>query len=151
MDSINADQKRCIYCGRYFRPDRRVGKRQKVCKDRGCQAKRKKHSQRRWLDANPEYFAGRYEDYVKQWRRENPDYQRRWRAKRREIQDEIPPSKPIRTLRLVIPAEWFKGEIQDEIRLQRQCGCRFFVTGKGMRDTNPDCGHAQLRNTIGSP
>ena len=138
MEEPNGQQKRCVYCGRYFRPDKRIGDRQKVCKDRGCRARRKKDSQRRWLESNPRYFTGRY-DFVKQWRKEHPDYQRRWRAKRREIQDEIPPAKPIRTIRLVIPAEWFKGEIQDEIRLKRQCGCGFFVAGGGMRDTRSDC------------
>jgi hypothetical protein len=137
-DKTKEQQKRCVYCGRYFRPDKRIGDRQKVCKDKACQARRKKDSQRRWLESNPGYFKGRY-DFVKQWRKEHPDYQRRWRAKRREIQDEIPPVKPIRTIRLVIPAEWFKGEIQDEIRLKRQCGCGFFVAGVGMQDTRSDC------------
>ena len=138
MEKTKGQQKRCVYCGRYFKPDKRVGERQKACKDRECRARRKKDSQRRWLESNPGYFRGRY-DFVKQWRKEHPDYQRRWRAKRREIQDEIPPAKPIRTIRLVIPAEWFKGEIQDEIRLKRQCGCGFFVTGGGMLDTRSDC------------
>lgn len=138
MGKTTEERKRCIYCGRYFKPDHRVGDRQKACKAKACQAKRKKGSQQQWLESNQGYFQGRY-DYVKQWRKENPDYQRRWRAKRREIQDEIPPSKPIRTIRLVIPAEWFKGEIQDEIRLKKQCGCGFFVAGGGMQDTRSDC------------
>ena len=137
MEPIHGKRKKCIYCGRYFKPDKRAGARQKTCKDKTCRARRKKDSQQRWLQSNPGYFAGRY-DTVKQWRKEHPDYQRRWRAKRREIQDEIPPSKPIRTIRLVIPAAWFKGEIQDEIRLERQCGCGFFVAGGGMRDTRLD-------------
>lgn len=130
-------QRRCLYCGRYFKPDSRVGERQKCCKDKVCQARRKKESQRRWLEANHGYFKGRYE-YVKQWRKEHPDYQRRWRAKRREIQDEISPSKPILIIRLAIPAKLLKGEIQDEIRLVRQCGCGFFVAGQGMQDTRLD-------------
>jgi len=142
MESTNEKQKRCIYCGRYFRADKRVGARQKACKDPDCQARRKKDAQQRWLQSNPGYFRGRY-DTVKQWRKEHPDYQRRWRAKRREIKDEIPPSKPIRTIRLVIPAVWFKGEIQDEIRLKRQCGCGFFVAGGEMQDTRSDCGISQ--------
>jgi hypothetical protein len=138
MNKTKAQKKRCMYCGRYFIPDIRVGAKQKACKDKACQAKRKKASQGRWLESNSGYLAGRY-DFVKQWRKEHPDYQRQWRAKRREIQDEIHPTKPIRTIRLVIPAEWFKGEIQDEIRLKRQCGCGFFVAGGGMRDTRSDC------------
>src|SRR4030043_2141939 len=138
MEKTKGQQKRCVYCGRYFRPDKRIGDRQKVCKDKACQARRKKDSQRRWLESNPGYFKGRY-DFVKQWRVEHPDYQRRWRAKRREIQDEIRPAKPIRTIRLVIPAEWFKGEIQDEIRLKRQGGGGFFFTGGGGRVTRTVC------------
>ncbi len=142
MEEGDTKQKRCLYCGRYFKPDYRVRDRQKACNDKGCQGKRKKESQKKWLEANPGYFEGRYE-YVKQWRRKYPDYQRRWRAerkaKRREIQDEIPPSKPVITIRLVIPAKLLKGEIQDEIRLVRQCGCGFFVAGWGMQDTRRDC------------
>jgi hypothetical protein len=131
-------QKRCVYCGRYFVPDRRVAERQKSCKKPECRRKRKKESQRRWVEANPGYFEGRYE-YVKQWRQKNPDYQKRWRSGRRhEIQDKIPPSKPLVTLRFVVPVKWFKGEIKDEIRFVRQCGCGFFVSGDRMRDTKPD-------------
>ena len=131
-------QKRCVYCGRYFVPDRRVAERQKSCKKPECRRKRKKESQRRWVEANPGYFEGRYE-YVKQWRQKNPDYQKRWRSGRRhEIQDKIPPSKPLVTLRFVVPVKWLKGEIEDEIRFVRQCGCGFFVSGDRMRDTKPD-------------
>lgn len=121
-------QKRCAYCGRYFKPDPRVGDRQKSCKDNKCQAKRKKEGQKKWLEDNPGYFKGRYAN-TKEWRRNNLDYQRKWRAKRREIQDEIPQGKPIKTLRIVVPEKWLKGGIQDEIRLVRQCGCGFFVAG----------------------
>ncbi len=128
----------CAYCGRFFKPDKRVGARQNSCQDKKCQKKRKKDSQKKWVEANPGYFRGRYSN-TKEWRKRNPDYQRQWRAKRREIQDEIPSKKPIKTLRLVVPDKWLKGEIQDEIRLVRQCGCGFFVAGKGMRDTRRDC------------
>jgi len=138
MNDTKQQRKRCVYCGRYFKPDRRAWARQKACKASVCKARRKRESQRRWIDSNPDCFTGRYA-CVKQWRKENPNYQRLWRAKRREIQDEIAPSKPIRTIRLVIPAEWFKGEIQDEIRLKRQFGCGFFVAGGWMRDTRLDC------------
>ncbi len=92
----------------------------------------------RWVEANPGYFKGRYE-YVKEWREKNPDYQRRWRARKRgEIQDEITSRKPVVTLRLVVPDRWFKGEIQDEIRFVRQCGCGFFVSGDRVQDTRRD-------------
>jgi len=61
MEEKGSGQKRCFYCGRYFRPDNRVGERQKCCKDKACQAKRKKDAQKRWLEANPGYFKGWYE------------------------------------------------------------------------------------------
>lgn len=137
MEKEKVQQKRCAYCGCFFRPDYRVGDRQKSCKAKQCQAKRKRESQRRWIEKNPGYFRDRYPN-TKEWREKNPGYQRRWRAKRREIQDEIPSKTPIKTIRLVVPVKWLQGEIQDEIRLVRQCGCGFFVTGREMQDTRRD-------------
>lgn len=135
-------QKRCTYCGCFFIPDPRVSDRQKSCKSKKCQSKRKRLAQKKWVKKNPDYFKGRYEN-TKQWRKNNPDYQRQWRAKNRkkrnEIQDEIPSKSSLKTISLVVPDSFFKGEIQDEIRLVRQCGCRFFVYGKGMQDTSSDC------------
>jgi len=41
---------------------------------------------------------------------------------------------------LMIPERMLKNEIQDEIRLVRQCGCGFYVAGgeNGVRDTRFD-------------
>jgi hypothetical protein len=91
------------------------------------------------VEANPGYFKGRYVN-IKEWRKRHPDYQRLWRKKRREIQDEIPHSEPTRTILLVIPEKILKNEIQDEIRLVRQCGCGFYVAGgkKALQDTRFD-------------
>ena len=91
------------------------------------------------MEANPDYFKGRYVN-VKEWRKKHPDYQRLWRKKVREIQDEIPPSEPVKTMVLVIPEKMLKNEIQDEIRLVRQCGCGFYVAGgkEALRDTRFD-------------
>lgn len=125
-NKTNVQSKRCIYCGRFFKPDYRVKVKQKSCKSPQCKARRKKESQRRWVKANPEYFKGRYEN-TRAWRSLHPDYQRQWRAKRHKIQDEIPSKTPLKTIRLVIPVKWLKGEIQDEILLVRQCGCGYFV------------------------
>jgi len=139
MEATESGQKRCVYCGRYYKPDPRARKIQKSCHDSECRAKRERESQRKWVEANPGYFRGRYVK-VKEWRKRHPDYQRLWRKKVREIQDEIPPSEPVRTMVLVIPEKMLKNEIQDEIRLMRQCGCGFYVAGgkKAVRDTRFD-------------
>ena len=50
--SVNIKQKRCVYCRRFFRPDRRVGARQKSCKEKECQKRRKAESQKRWVESN---------------------------------------------------------------------------------------------------
>jgi hypothetical protein len=115
---------------------------QKSCNDPECRAKRKRESHKKWLEANPDYFKGRYSE-VKEWRAKHPDYQRLWRKKRREIQDEISPPEPVKTMVLVIPEKMLKSEIQDEIRLVRQCGCGVYVAGgkKGPRDTRLNCTH----------
>jgi len=129
MEATTRGQKRCVYCGRYYKPDPRVRKVQKSCSDAKCRTKRKRESQQKWVAANPDCFKGRYEEEVKEWRRKHPYYQRRWRKKAREIQDEIPPAEPVKTMVLVIPEKMLKNEIQDEIRLVRQCGCGFYVAG----------------------
>jgi hypothetical protein len=129
MEATERGQKRCAYCGRYYRPDPRARKVQKSCLDAKCRAKRKRESHRRWREANPDYFKGRYSE-IKAWRKKHPDYQRLWRKKVREIQDEIPPSEPVKTMVLVIPERMLKNEIQDEIRLVRQCGCGSYVAGE---------------------
>jgi hypothetical protein len=89
-------KKRCHYCGKLFITDPRVGNRQKACSV-ACQKLRKKENNRTFSKNNPGYWYGRYE-YVKGWRKDNPDYQRQWRQKKKaegvllssgEIQAEI--------------------------------------------------------------
>lgn len=89
-------KKRCHYCGKLFIPDPRVGNRQRACSIQ-CQRLRKKENNRLFSRNNPGYWRGRYE-YVKEWRLRNPDYQKRWRHKKKvqkkhdgigEIQAEI--------------------------------------------------------------
>ncbi len=91
-----------------------MGDRQKSCSQKGCKQRRKRASQKNWVKANPEYFHGRYEE-TRRWRVKNPGYQKAWRAKRREIQDEIHPASPMRIIRFVVLAKLFKAEIQDKI------------------------------------
>lgn len=128
MEFIQREQKRCRYCGRYYKPDPRTRKTQKSCREAACRAKRKRESQRKWTEANPDYFQGRYVN-VKEWRKNHPEYQRLWRKKVREIQDKIPPSEPVRRMVFLIPEKMLQGEIQDEIRLVKQSGCGFYAPG----------------------
>ncbi len=107
--------KQCAYCGRYFVPDRRVGDRQKACRDETCRKKRKQQAQQRWSEKNPGYFKGRYW-YVKEWRH------------KKMIQDEIPPRKPYVQYVLQIP-EASSGMIQDEIILRRLDSSTFAAYG----------------------
>jgi hypothetical protein len=52
-------KKPCSVCRRWFRPDVRVGARQKVCSASACQAKRREKTQARWREKHPDYFVGR--------------------------------------------------------------------------------------------
>ena len=81
MENFNQhDPKRCVFCDKFFCPEKQVGNRQISCLRPGCQKKRKKRQEAKWCKANPGYFKGRY-DYIKEWRKANPGYQKRWRAK----------------------------------------------------------------------
>jgi hypothetical protein len=113
MEATKSREKRCAYCGRYYRPDPRARKTQKSSRDATCRANRERESQRKWTEANPDYFKGRYSE-VKDWRKQHPDYQRPWRKRFRVI--------------------------QEEIRLVRRCGGGFYVAGgkKALRDTRFD-------------
>jgi len=105
-------QKRCEFCGRFFVVDRRVGNRQRSCSRPACRNARKKAAQARWVKNNPGYFKGRYEN-TRRWREAHPGYQRQRRKKIREIQDESTRLTPVKSMRLLLPAQWFKSEIQD--------------------------------------
>ena len=45
----------CCICRRWFRPNPRVGKRQKACSNPECQRLRRKKNQKSWRDRNPDY------------------------------------------------------------------------------------------------
>jgi hypothetical protein len=128
-------QPRCSYCGRFFKPDKRTKEWQKSCQSMKCQSMRKKEAQQKWLAANSDYFTGRYAD-TKQWRQIHPDYQRRWRLKRRESQKDRSVHSSVRSLRILVPVQWLKGEIQKEILLVKQGESDFFVPGEISRNRN---------------
>jgi hypothetical protein len=117
--------KRCVFCGRFFIPDYRIGERQKACFLEVCKKARKQKAQREWVQKNPGYFQGRY-PYVKEWREKRKSSLGTPGAEM--IQDEILPSKPLLRLILLIPGE--KGQrIQDKIFLRRQSRHTFAAYG----------------------
>lgn len=119
---------RCLYCGRYYRPDPRVGSRQKACSDLQCKAKRKQQAQQSWLEDNPGYFKGRYE-YVKEQRQKRRAAVSNTSARpAKVIQDKIPPAKPYQSWTLLIPAP-MADKIQDEILLVRRDSTTFVAAG----------------------
>lgn len=103
--------KRCLFCGRFFVPDLRVGERQKACGRDVCKRKRKHLAHRLWCEKNPDYFKDHYVLYVKPWRK-----------RRRSLQkvDKRRDSLGRAYLRLILPiAEDWRGLIKDEIHLRR--------------------------------
>lgn len=50
----------CEICHQPYKPDVRIGDRQRVCKKIKCQQARKHRAQQAWLKKNPDYFKGRY-------------------------------------------------------------------------------------------
>lgn len=57
-----ARKRPCCICRRWFRPDPRVGTRQRACGLEECQVARRVQTQRRWRDCNPDYFTTRRMD-----------------------------------------------------------------------------------------
>jgi hypothetical protein len=108
--------KKCVLCGRYFEPDRRVGKRQKCCGAKICQKKRKRIQERDWKRRNPECFEGFYAAYVKPWREAHAGYQKARRCKKAgEIKTQIRPESPIKSMRLHVRCNWRFDEIKTQI------------------------------------
>jgi hypothetical protein len=88
-----------------------------------------------WRKRNPDYFHGRYQN-TKAWRQAHPGYQKTWRAKkRREIQTQIRPPKPIQSIRLHLRLGLRVGEIQTQLCLVRQAGGDIWVDGSHMHPT----------------
>ena len=53
----DARKRPCSICRHWFRPDPRVGARQRACGKPECQAARRSQTQARWRAANPGYAA----------------------------------------------------------------------------------------------
>jgi hypothetical protein len=54
-----ARKRPCCVCHRWFRPDNRVGSRQRACSNPECQFLRRRRKQSAWRSGNPDYFCGR--------------------------------------------------------------------------------------------
>ena len=69
----DAQKKPCCICRRWFRPDPRVGSRQRACREPDCQVARRKKKQKAWRERNPDYFiARRIQDRSRQDRPPEP-------------------------------------------------------------------------------
>jgi len=55
----DAPKRPCCVCRRWFRPDPRVGLRQRACGQPDCQAARRVQTQKSWRDRNADYFIAR--------------------------------------------------------------------------------------------
>jgi hypothetical protein len=133
-------QQRCVSCGRFFVPDRRIGQRQKCCQAQECRKKRKRIQEQAWKERNPDYFQDFYASYVKPWRMIHSGYQIQWRARKRlrdkmahEIKTEIRPASPIKSMRLHLRCNLRFNEIKTQLLRVTQAGQAFWVDGAGMQ------------------
>ena len=55
----DARKRPCSICRRWFRPDPRVGNRQRACSKADCQEARRQQTQAAWRGRNPDYFVAR--------------------------------------------------------------------------------------------
>lgn len=124
---LNDQAVKCLFCGQFFRRDRRIGARQRSCKRSMCQKQRKKAQEERWRKQNPGYFSGRYA-YVKLWREAHPGYRKALRAKRKHgIQTQIPALNPIKSIRCHLRDNLALSGIQTQILILRHCGNEIWV------------------------
>jgi hypothetical protein len=69
----DASKRPCCICRRWFRPDPRIGSRQRACPNPACQTERRKKKQQAWRQQNPDYFiARRIQDRGRQERPPEP-------------------------------------------------------------------------------
>lgn len=127
---------RCAVCQQFFP---RIRKNQKTCGETICRKKRKRDQEKAWIERCREeegksYYQGGY-DRVREWRKAHPDYQRRWRAKRKgaEIHNGNPPANPLESmvLRLRLPTALQSGEIQTLSCQLKRLGSDSWVYGGG--------------------
>src|SRR6201998_4995391 len=55
----HARKKPCCICRRWFRPDPRIGLRQRSCRNPDCEVAGGRKKQKQWRECNPDYFIAR--------------------------------------------------------------------------------------------
>jgi hypothetical protein len=55
----DAPKRPCCICRRWFRPDPRIGPRQRACRNPDCQVARRRKKQKKWRERHPDYFIAR--------------------------------------------------------------------------------------------
>src|SRR2546425_9807633 len=69
----DARKRPCCICRCWFRPDPRIGSRQRACPNPDCQNARRKKKQKAWRERHPDYFiARRIQDRAKEDRPPEP-------------------------------------------------------------------------------
>ena len=69
----DAPKRPCCVCRQWFRPDPRIGFRQRACQKADCQIARRRKKQQAWRQKHPDYFiARRIQDRVKADRTPEP-------------------------------------------------------------------------------
>ena len=70
--------KRCLYCGKSYRPDPRTAEDQKACTRRPCRRERQRRAYQAWAARNRDYDDAR-RDKIRRWSKNYPDYWKRYR------------------------------------------------------------------------
>lgn len=55
----DARKKPCCICRRWFRPDPRIGSRQRARRNPDCPSARQRKKQKQWRERHPDYFTAR--------------------------------------------------------------------------------------------
>jgi len=84
-------EKNCVICGKIFTPSKYRPAAQQVCSDPLCQHKRQLENMKKWRRGNPHYFRQDeirgaywrelYRRRIRRWRKEHPEYFKRYRER----------------------------------------------------------------------
>jgi hypothetical protein len=131
-----SQRKRCRYCHRWFQPDSRVGDHQKACSKESCRKQRKKQSQKRWVNKNPDYFKGRYEN-TREWLKKHPGYLKKYRKTHPEYVEKNRNQQRNRRVKRRNPEKKSSVDIQDTMKLQGVVRTEdsFKIPGVDIQDT----------------